>query len=353
MSEFMFSEESAYNLLPKESNPPPKQKMYTSKYREAVVLENKQHKHKHRTMGPGTPKAPSHREMCPQRPEGEKPEHTCRKKTENTGIKKVMPQPACVDTRKGDKQLLEKSGLVPFYLKKKDYGNVPEYLQRRNAEKERADQEAWVKKQREENTINPLPEHERQKILQDLKRAFKELNFEYQSLPLVISPLQYTKFNYKKFLEESLSQLEKDIALFEADNDIYVGREATSEQEQKIQQQFQRTLLPPIEQKKPHLTPAPPVSQSTKKPTIRPFRMIQQPFQRTLLPPIEQKKPHLTPAPPVSQSTKKPTIRPFRMICGPPISRSGKQPIPTQPVIILRPSPVLPPIIHKNAEYTP
>uniref|UniRef100_A0A669EZ43 Enkurin domain-containing protein n=1 Tax=Oreochromis niloticus TaxID=8128 RepID=A0A669EZ43_ORENI len=126
MSEFMFSEESAYNLLPKESNPPPKQKMYTSKYREAVVLENKQHKHKHRTMGPGTPKAPSHREMCPQRPEGEKPEHTCRKKTENTGIKKVMPQPACVDTRKGDKQLLEKSGLVPFYLKKKDYGNVPE-----------------------------------------------------------------------------------------------------------------------------------------------------------------------------------------------------------------------------------
>uniref|UniRef100_A0A668RAR1 Enkurin domain-containing protein n=1 Tax=Oreochromis aureus TaxID=47969 RepID=A0A668RAR1_OREAU len=210
----------ASNLLPKERPPPPhKPKMYISKYREAVVFENKYNKHAHRTMGPGTVEAPSHREMCPQKPKSEKPEGTCRKKVP------LKPQPACVDTIKGDKQLLEKSGLVPFYVKKPDYGSVPGYLRRQNAEKERAKREydAW-----------PLPEEEKQKILQGLKRRFHDLHFEYQSFPFGLSPLQYRKNNYKKFLEEAMSEVEKDIALFEEHEYIYVGRKGTSEQDQKI-----------------------------------------------------------------------------------------------------------------------
>lgn len=286
--------------------------MYISKYREATVLENKS-KHEHRTMVPRTVKAPSHREMCPQRPEGEKPEHTFRKKPEHTGMKKVMAQPACVDTRKGDKQLLEKSGLVPFYLQKNDYGIVPGYLRRRKAEKEKAkqDNDAWLTKQQE--TVKPLAEQEKQNILQGLKRRFNELNFEYQSLPFTISPSQHKKYNYKMFLEEAMSQVEKDIALFEEHKYIYVGREDASDE-----QQLQRTPLPPIRPKKTKLTPAPQVTQPTKKET----------FSTDNLPP-------------------------FRRMCVPPISRSGKQPIPTQLGIILRPSPVPLPPICKKAESTP
>uniref|UniRef100_A0A3P9D9C8 Enkurin domain-containing protein n=1 Tax=Maylandia zebra TaxID=106582 RepID=A0A3P9D9C8_9CICH len=179
--------------------PPPKPKMYISKYREAIVLENK-YKNEHRTMVPRTVKAPSHREMCPQRPEGEKPEHTFRKKPEHTGMKKVMAQPACVDTRKGDKQLLEKSGLK---------------------EKAKQDNDAWLTKQQE--TVKPLAEQEKQNILQGLKRRFNELNFEYQSLPFTISPSQHKKYNYKMFLEEAMSQVEKDIALFEEHKYIYTS----------------------------------------------------------------------------------------------------------------------------------
>nr|XP_024661523.1 uncharacterized protein LOC112436286 [Maylandia zebra] len=251
--------------------------------------------------------------MCPQRPEGEKPEHTFRKKPEHTGMKKVMAQPACVDTRKGDKQLLEKSGLVPFYLQKNDYGIVPGYLRRRKAEKEKAkqDNDAWLTKQQE--TVKPLPEQEKQNILQGLKRRFNELNFEYQSLPFTISPSQHKKYNYKMFLEEAMSQVEKDIALFEEHKYIYVGREDASDE-----QQLQRTPLPPIRPKNTKLTPAPQVTQSTKKET----------FSTNNLPP-------------------------FRRMCVPPISRSGKQPIPTQLGIIPRPSPVPLPPICKKAESTP
>ncbi|XP_076732112.1 uncharacterized protein LOC143413231 [Maylandia zebra] len=286
--------------------------MYISKYREAIVLENK-YKNEHRTMVPRTVKAPSHREMCPQRPEGEKPEHTFRKKPEHTGMKKVMAQPACVDTRKGDKQLLEKSGLVPFYLQKNDYGIVPGYLRRRKAEKEKAkqDNDAWLTKQQE--TVKPLAEQEKQNILQGLKRRFNELNFEYQSLPFTISPSQHKKYNYKMFLEEAMSQVEKDIALFEEHKYIYVGREDASDE-----QQLQRTPLPPIRPKNTKLTPAPQVTQPTKKET----------FSTDNLPP-------------------------FRRMCVPPISRSGKQPIPTQSVIIPQPSPVPLPPICKKAESTP
>uniref|UniRef100_A0A3Q4GRM6 Enkurin domain-containing protein n=1 Tax=Neolamprologus brichardi TaxID=32507 RepID=A0A3Q4GRM6_NEOBR len=206
--------------------------MYISKYREVFLLINKQHKHQHRTMGPETVKAPSHREMCPQRPEGEKPEHTFRKKTKHIGMKKVIPQPACVDTGKRDKQLLEKSGFVPFYLQKNDYGIVPGYLRRRNAEKEKPkqDNDAWLTKQRE--TVKPLPEQEKQNILKGLKRRFNELNSEYQSLPFALFPSQYTKYNYKKFLEEKMSKLEKNIAIFEEHKYIYVSREDTSDQQQ-------------------------------------------------------------------------------------------------------------------------
>uniref|UniRef100_A0A3P9AXP6 Enkurin domain-containing protein n=1 Tax=Maylandia zebra TaxID=106582 RepID=A0A3P9AXP6_9CICH len=156
--------------------PPPKPKMYISKYREAIVLENK-YKNEHRTMVPRTVKAPSHREMCPQRTHRHE---------------EVMAQPACVDTRKGDKQLLEKSGLVPFYLQKNDYRIVPGYLRRRKAEKEKAkqDNDAWLTKQQE--TVKPLAEQEKQNILQGLKRRFND-------------------------------QVEKDIALFEEHKYIYTS----------------------------------------------------------------------------------------------------------------------------------
>uniref|UniRef100_A0A3P9DFR9 Enkurin domain-containing protein n=1 Tax=Maylandia zebra TaxID=106582 RepID=A0A3P9DFR9_9CICH len=131
-------------------------------------------------------------------------------------MKKVMAQPACVDTRKGDKQLLEKSGLVPFLLQKNDYRIVPGYLRRRKAEKEK-------------ETVKPLAEQEKQNILQ------------------------------------AMSQVEKDIALFEEHKYIYVGREDASDE-----QQLQRTPLPPIRPKKTKLTPAPQVTQPTKRKLSRP-----------------------------------------------------------------------------------
>uniref|UniRef100_A0A3P9DT25 Enkurin domain-containing protein n=1 Tax=Maylandia zebra TaxID=106582 RepID=A0A3P9DT25_9CICH len=139
----------------------------------------------------------------------------------NWPIEKIHGSTCLCGYTQRDKQLLEKSGLVPFYLQKNDYGIVPGYLRRRKAEKEKAkqDNDAWLTKQQE--TVKPLAEQEKQNILQGLKRRFNELNFEYQSLPFTISPSQHKKYNYKMFLEEAMSQVEKDIALFEEHKYIY------------------------------------------------------------------------------------------------------------------------------------
>uniref|UniRef100_A0A3P8RM03 Enkurin domain-containing protein n=1 Tax=Amphiprion percula TaxID=161767 RepID=A0A3P8RM03_AMPPE len=77
------------------------------------------------------------------------------------------PQPMWVDTNTGHKQPLENSGLVPKYIKKKDYGKVPAYLQQRNEEKLRAEEEysKFVQEQREQRAPRRLPDEERRGVL--------------------------------------------------------------------------------------------------------------------------------------------------------------------------------------------
>lgn len=62
--------------------------------------------------------------------------------------------------------VLWKEGLVPIYRKKKDFGPVPSYLSKWNEEKERVTQGVA---EGEANIIQPLPEEEKEMILQDLK----------------------------------------------------------------------------------------------------------------------------------------------------------------------------------------
>lgn len=143
------------------------------------------------------------------------------------------------------------------------YGEVPEYLQRRNEEERRAheDYERFVREQREQAAIKNLSEERRQTILQvntaahwqicplktagyhmdiwveltvlwrwwvsfeprtiqDLKKTWDQLLHEYQGLSLVTDTM--SQKSHKERLEAKMIQVESDINLIERFKTIYI-----------------------------------------------------------------------------------------------------------------------------------
>ncbi|XP_062848081.1 enkurin isoform X2 [Trichomycterus rosablanca] len=223
MSTIIQPTESIYNLIPREEEKTEKSARYTSKFREQVKQEKQQNKALNKTMGPAKvemsspdkyllkhskePKLPEKQPFSyrddghPRKPKlPEKTEQplmgiqTKRNFVKTNVIENVMavpckPQPAYTDTKCGDKQMLENSGLVPKYIMKKDYGQSPEYLQQRREE--------------------------------GLKKNWEELHHQYQVLSLVTDTTP--KKHKKEQLEFEMKQLEKDIELIERYKVIYIA----------------------------------------------------------------------------------------------------------------------------------
>ncbi|NWI60409.1 ENKUR protein, partial [Calyptomena viridis] len=139
-----------------------------------------------------------------------------------TGVPK-KPRPFCVDTRQGDKYLLEPSGLVPKYIKKKEYGVTPKYVTRRNVEikKEEEEYEASVLEQVKKRAMKHLSDEEKTNVLQALKKKWEETNREFQCLP-VLTDTRYQKM-HKEELEFKLQQLEHDIEALEKHKSVYIA----------------------------------------------------------------------------------------------------------------------------------
>ncbi|XP_029314134.1 enkurin [Cottoperca gobio] len=251
MSAVVYPKESVYNLVPKEEVHTKKPPRYMSKYRPTVVLEKKSTKDPMRTMGPAKVEVPSPEKYLKKHSKEPKLSgKTEREVRETWTVKKppvpartdippmgiqtkrdfiktatavpMKPQPTCVDTIKGHKQLLENSGQVPKYIKKKHYGEVPEYLQKRNEEEQRAQEEydQFVKEQRERGAMKHLSDEERQGILEGLKQNWDKLHHEYQGLSLVTDNLSKKSHRYR--LEVAMKQLENDINLIDRFKTIYI-----------------------------------------------------------------------------------------------------------------------------------
>ncbi|KAM6900673.1 enkurin [Xenentodon cancila] len=257
MSETFYPQERVYNLIPKEESEVKKPPRYISKFRPTVVLENKLAKDSMRMMGPAKVAVPSPEKYLKKHSKESKLPETskCSKDASNActctsrkppvptrtdhpkmgvqtkrdfvktaAVVQMKPKPMYVDTSKGHKQLLENSGLFPKYITKKDYGQVPAYLQQR-CEAERWAQEEYnrlVKEQREQDAMQQLSDEERQGVLEGLKKRWDTLNHEYQSLSFTISTL--SKKAYKQQLEEAMKQLENDIDLFQRHKTIYIPK---------------------------------------------------------------------------------------------------------------------------------
>lgn len=258
MSTTMYPPESIYNLIPREVVKTEKPPRYMSKFRTQVKSERMQKKATNKTMGPAKVDVPSPEKYLhkgskePKHPEKQpftsyldkeavkKPNvptktdkplmgiHTKKDFIKTNAIENIMavpkkPQHIYADTKSGDKQLLENSGLVPKYIKKKDYGETPEYLLQRNEEARRAQEEydSYVKERMRQGAMKQLSDEERQSILQGLKKNWEELHHHYQGLSVVTdtTPKKYRK----ERLELEMKQLERDIDMIERYKTIYIA----------------------------------------------------------------------------------------------------------------------------------
>lgn len=259
-------EENIYNLIPREEvKIQPHSSRYISTFRDSVKAEEQKNRAAYKTMGPAEVKIPSPKEYLQKHThetqlsqkgallsstdresrclgEGRRrppvPLHTehpvmgvhSNKSFIKANVKEVTmaapkkPHRIVVDTIKGDKQVLEAAGLVPKYIKKKDYGSTPQYLLKRNREVRHAQEkyDAYVKSHPKMEAMQEVSEEERQAMIQGLKKNWSDLHHDYQALPVVIDTPH--KKVYKERLEVELKQLEQDIDLMERHKVIYIPR---------------------------------------------------------------------------------------------------------------------------------
>lgn len=252
----MASAETIYNLVPKAKSKTQKAPVYTSKSRPMVKVETKAPKKDHKTMGyektplrgPGEfvkrhekepilpekkqfiyPDAVRAKPVVPKN--GEYPPmgfKTTKDFIVNNAVKNITTDPKApaqifCDTRIGDKNALDPSGLAPKFVNKKDFGQTPGYITKRkeDMEKARAEYDAYVEDRFRQKTATMLPEEDRQEMLYGLKQNWEMAHHDYQGLSLVTDTEH--KRQKKERLEGLMKQLERDIDVLEKHSTIYVA----------------------------------------------------------------------------------------------------------------------------------
>lgn len=133
------------------------------------------------------------------------------------------PKNICVDSVNGHKNEIDNSGLVPKYVKKVDYGKLPSYILKRNAEVQNAENlyDAYLNKHLEEQAAKEISQEERLSLLTSLKKKWEQLNYKYQGLSVVTDTVP-KKFRKEK-LEEEMSDVQADIKFLERHTKIFIN----------------------------------------------------------------------------------------------------------------------------------
>uniref|UniRef100_A0A3Q2Q2E8 Uncharacterized LOC110368474 n=1 Tax=Fundulus heteroclitus TaxID=8078 RepID=A0A3Q2Q2E8_FUNHE len=207
-------------------------------------------------------------------------------KTKKPKVPRKKHQPAIVDDCKGYKQILENSGLIPQYIYKKDFGELPEYIQLRKQEEQKAKEES-LKENSKTETRKCVSDEERHTTLKLLKKKWDERNSEYLRLPVIISTL--SKQKYKDELEAHMTNLEKYICLLESTKIIYYDFEPEQSEIEGVSQ------VPQIKNK--------PQTRNKEKfpPVIHPITSCVSPLSNTRFKQSQDQQSftNLTPLPPI------------------------------------------------------
>lgn len=249
-------EESIYDLIPREHRQAEKAGRHHSKFKGNVRNEYTKTKADYKTMGPAKVQTRATNEFLkkhekePALPDkqtfsytdGERRKPNVPRKddrpimglktTKNfitqNAVENIMSVPRkaernYVDTKKGDKRPLDPSGMEPKFVHKKDFGQTPEYIERRKEEMARAQDEynVYVAEHFRRGAMNQLTEQDRQDILDGLKSNWEYLHHEYQGLSVVTDTAP--KKNRKERMEAEMKQLERDIEQIEKHRTIYIA----------------------------------------------------------------------------------------------------------------------------------
>lgn len=245
--------ESVYNLIPVEHIKKKKPPRHQSKFRETVRVEEKQGRYGNKTLGPAqlrpevpdkflkkysnprlpTPKKFNYPDANNRKPDipkepplmgiQSKKNFITTNAVENIMSNAKKPVPKYVDTAKGKTNLLEPSGLVPKYLKKQDFGEVPMYIKKRNAEVKEAQREydEYVRERMKQGAMKQLTDAERDEMIDGMKQNWEDIHHTYQNLSVVTDTI--SKRHRKERLEAQMKQLERDIDLIERHKIIYIS----------------------------------------------------------------------------------------------------------------------------------
>uniref|UniRef100_A0A3B5MGE7 Enkurin domain-containing protein n=1 Tax=Xiphophorus couchianus TaxID=32473 RepID=A0A3B5MGE7_9TELE len=210
---------------------------YVPKHLATILLDQKPNKQAWKTMGPAKLELPSPSNYLkknakrPKAPESkflkQLPPLHVRANYPLSPIKRdviqtadVKPKPSHVDFAQTHKQLLQSAGLSPKYVMKKDFGQVPMYLQQRRAAEQQA-RDDLERLEKEKQATRQVSEDERKAALEGLKKKWHEVHHEYQGLPFILyTPSQKAR---KIHMEEQLTELEKHIRLLEKFKTIYIS----------------------------------------------------------------------------------------------------------------------------------
>jgi len=247
--------ESIYNLIPKHYVPPAKA-THRSNLKSSVKVNGESTKFPRKTMGPAKvetrapddflkkhekepqmgekkpftyPDTDSRRPPIPRKDDrpimGIKTTKDFIKQNAVENIMSVPKKPAknFVDTKKGDKQPLQPSGLEPVYVHKKDFGETPKYIKLREEEIRKAQEEynAYLVDRYQRGAMKKMTEDERQAILSGLKSNWEYMHHEYQGLSVVTDTAP--KKHRKERMEAEMKQLERDIETIEKHRTIYIA----------------------------------------------------------------------------------------------------------------------------------
>eukprot|EP00118_Oscarella_pearsei_P012404 m.91348 g.91348 ORF g.91348 m.91348 type:complete len:264 (+) comp36682_c0_seq2:62-853(+) len=257
--------ESIYNLVPERKLAQSKATRYTSTFRRMVKDEYRAQKDGSKTMGPAklplsstkdflkkcsgehklqtTEKPPKVSPTSGGSPKSKKPSVPTRKDQPVMGVKSnknfvktnaienmliapKKPMERYADTVTGAIHDLAPSGLIPNYVKKTEYGKVPEYLTKRKQEIEEAtrEYEEYVRMRQQEGALKEVSGEEREAILEGLKRNWEEVHHQYQGLSVVADTAP--KKGRKERMEAEMKQLEKDIEMIERHRVIYIAADS-------------------------------------------------------------------------------------------------------------------------------
>lgn len=252
------TEETIYNLIPKIAPRRAKAPRHKSTFHNMVKLEAQTKLGSRKTMGPAKvpvnspqkflqkhskemklpenstfkyPDAESRRPAVPNHKDNpQMGTKTTRNFITTNAVNNIMsvprkPPSKYVDSPKGTKHLVEESGMVPKYTKKKDYGQTPHYLQLHNREMMDAQEQYdhYVAESLRRGQMEKVQEEERAELLKGLKKNWEELHHQYQGLSVVTDTV--SKKARKERMEAEMKQLERDIDVIEHHKIIYIAQD--------------------------------------------------------------------------------------------------------------------------------